>query len=395
MSNDILQSGIGYCKQTLKYLVDKYGLTAVQEEAARQPDFAAIVNEIMGGSAEPVPTLTPFSTRGNEILLNGSPFKFSGVNFRELIGYDNVIMPYASPSDVIIQLDGAKSSGMRVVRFYGAHVSLSVDAAIPRVKHILDELQKRDLYGIVVLTDGAQSGFQVADSPQNRGGTPNRYTERFLLEGGFRENYKPYAEAMASAIGDHDALFSIEIANELTTIDLNPSIAKCDAMLAFFTEMFTTIRERAPRRMISTGLESCWQIFVLQAYQNGQYAKRLYSLPGIVGTLHTYQINNGQILGSAYEHVQSEMALTGFPLIIEETSTLWDNESTDWLENLVKATFPRISGLMQWNLSYKYAQNIGVGDGAWNAPAGTAQARRWYNLLGYFRSLSDRLRLQY
>lgn len=385
------------CVESLR--TDGAGYTWVQVATSR-PEYFAISRDV-GGIVEPYgvltewgATLSPFTVEGNKIYLDGEIFKFTGVNFRELIGYDNRIMPYANPSDVAIQLDGAKSLGMRVVRFYVSHKSLTVDAAIPRVKNILDMLHARGMYAILVLTDGAYSGFNVADTPQNRAVNGiDRYTHYFF-ERGFRENYLPYVDALTKAIGAHPAVFAVEPGNEFTTISIPPSQAQMDAFLNFYLEVSAVIRRNMPGKLISSGLESCYQLFVLESYDGGRYCERLYAIVD-VGTLHTYQSNNGQVLGSSYMHILREMQIPGVPLIIEETNTFWENESTDWLSALVKFAFSRLSGILHWNMSFPYCRDLGVGDGAWNACAGTAQARRWFNLTGFYRSLSDQLRLIY
>lgn len=400
------------CLNTL--LIDNAGYTWIQIAASR-PEWVAISRFVNGnteyygtlvqwGGATPTPTpspttapqpaLYPFTIEGNRIYLNGEPFKFVGVNFRELIGYDNRIMPYAGPHDVTVQLDGAGSLGMRVVRFYVSHKSLTVDQAIPRVRNILDMLEARGMYAILVISDGAYSGFEVKDNSQNRAVNGiDRYTHRFF-EGGYRDNYLPYVETLTKAIGSHPAIFAWEPINEATTVQVPPTQAQMDAFIAFYADVTAVIRRNSPGKMVSSGLESCYQLFVLHAYENGEYCARLYQIVDI-GTIHTYQENTGQPLGSSWMHFVREMQLSDQPLIVEEINTAWEVESTDWLAGLVKAAFSRLSGILQWNMSFPYARDIGVGDGAWNAPAGTAQSRRWFHITGFWRSLADQLRLQY
>lgn len=373
---------------------DGDGYTWVQV-ATNRPEYFAI-SRTVGNTVVPNGVLhvwgathSPFTVEGNRILLDGQPFRFTGVNFRELIGYDNRIMPYANPSDIAIQLDGAKALGMRVVRFYVAHKSLSAEAAIPRIKTILAMLEARGLYGILVLTDGVHSGFQIADTPTNRTASgADRYSHTFFA-GGFRSHYLPYVETVTAAIGAHPAIFAWEPGNEFTTVSVPPSTAQMDAFLNFYTETAAVIRRNSPGKLISSGLESCWQLFVLHAYDGERYCARLYQIVDI-GTLHTYQTN--EPLGSAYQHVLRELQLTDVPLIIEETNTFWEYESADWFNSLIRLTMGRLSGYMQWGMSFPYARDIGVGDGVWNAPTGTAQARRWHILTGFWRALSDQLR---
>lgn len=378
---------------------DALGFTWVQISTS-QPEYFAI-GRTQNGVLDAFGTLyrwgaatTPFSVDGNRLLLNGQQFKFTGVNFRELIGYDNVIMPYASPNDVVIQLDGAKQLGMSVVRFYVAHKSLSVEAAIPRVKRILDMLQARGMYAILVLTDGAYSGFEIRDNSTNRAFNGiDRYTHAFY-EGGFRQNYLPYVEAMTAGIGAHPAILSWEIGNEFTTIQIPPTTAQMDAFLNFYAETAAVIRRNSPGKLISSGLESCWQLFVTQAYDGAKYCEKLYNIVEI-GTIHTYQENTNQPLGTGWAHIVREFQIPNQVLIIEETNTYWENESTDWLSLLVKTAFVRVSGALHWNMCFTYARDIGTCDGAVNALVGTAQARRWFNITGFWKAFSEQLRLFY
>lgn len=391
MSETEIGLGLGHIELILDNLLSRNPLGDVQAEASQRPYLKEMLLKVTGETAPDVPvsTLKPFSRRGNQILYNGEPFRFTGANMRGLAWYGD-ILPYATANDVNIQLDGAKAIGMKVIRFYAAHHTRTVKQSIPRVKAILDALHARNMFGIVVLTDGAQSGFYVADTPQNRGGNPDRYTQRWV-DGGFRENYKLFVDEFTTAIGNHPALFAYCICNEYTATIFPLTIPMADNLLKLHAEISTLIATNAPQKFVSTGLESCWQGFVNHAYDGGQYARKLYALPNIhYGTCHTY-MSDGNPLGSTHEHIKRELEISGHPMIIEETNTRHEVANADWLNSLVNATLPRFSGYLQWNMSFPYCRDTGDADGLYNCDKDQHLGARWHNHVGYWRSLAERL----
>lgn len=350
----------------------------------------------------PTSNLTPFSVQGTQFIYQGKPFKFIGVNSREL-AFWGVTLQHSTKAQIADQLTGLQSLGVKVVRFYAAHRAVPASQAASLVRYVLDELKKRDMFGIVVLADGAYSGYNPPEVDGVNRATLgiNRYTERFYL-GGYEENYLPYAKHIVQQNGNHDAIFAWEPANELTTINTLPNTNLMNAYLKFYEDSTSMIRQYSPTKMIGTGLESAWQLFSVNAYGGLQYAKKLYQLPNVdFATVHTYEDQASVVpltnvpnyaLGSARDNLVHELALQECPLIIEEFCTMSTSPSPDSADRLLRATFPRASGFMWWNTLTMRSVDNGSADCLQNKPS---EDPRWHHHSGWIKGWADQLKLQY
>lgn len=393
-----IEIACGILETTLDNLLSRNPLGDVQAEVNQRPYLREMLLKVTGETAPDVPvsTLTPFSISNGGILKNGKQWKATGCNMRGAIRYNE--------HNLQGQLDGAKSVGMQIVRFYVAHNELSTQDTIPRVRHILDELQKRNMYGMLVLTDGAYSGFNVRDTYENRnseGIGKDHYTWKFY-DVGFRGAYKKHVEEITAALGNHPAIFAWGIINESFTPSFPISTAQANAMVNFFIEMSDTIRVNSPAKLISTDCIAFWETLNEFAYaNNGAYARKIIQHKNInLCTWHSYLINN-QPLGAAHLNIKKEMALFANEKSVawglQEVATAWEDESEHWFKELVKELFPFASFILVWNTGFVYEVDNGDVDGYWHAGnKDQSQERRFNNvILGFMKAFAEQLKLAY
>lgn len=364
LSLHVIETVLGYAEKD-------HGLLAIQQELAFSPEFASLYSKlksVTGGAVVPVPDPEPikgFSTRGNEILLDGAPFRFTGYNLREAAFYGEPLdeTRWTDVAFLQHQLNVAKDLGGKVIRFYAAHRNYTAEQVIPRVIHVLDHLHARGLYAIVALTDGVGSGFSLPDTTQN---FRDRHTHEFY-GGGYRQNYLPYITKMLEAIKDHPALFMVEPGNEFLVpypdfVPNPPTAKQFENIFNFFRETTTVMREIAPKPLRGTGFVSSWEVFVEQAYGGAQYAKSLFDLGMFdAACVHTYEGQRSHKWGDTGMHLEKEMALQGHPLYIGEMGMNVGTADGGWTARLGDQTAPRVSGVLQWALQ-AWPQDRGVGD---------------------------------
>jgi hypothetical protein len=347
----------------------------------------------------PVSQLAPFRVANGQILKDGRQWKFTGVNFREIAYYGTNAHPQSRPEHVDVQLQGAQDTKMQVVRFWCFHPQFSIEQSIERVRIILNKLQARGMYATLVLTDGAPQGeFFVPDTPENKDG---RYTWKWIENGYRNGKYWEAVDKITRALGSHPAVFSWQQINEATAPTYPLNAQQCEAMLDFWRQTSNLIRKNSPTKLISTGNISCWELFVLDAYGGGQYARKLALLPNIdIMTWHTY-FDNSEVLGGTYQHIQNEMNqlkdIQKVAFIVEEVMTMAHDEGDQRFKEFVKRVFPFVNGIMLWAVSFPYGQDINAhGGGIWNAGNRDAkEARRWHNVMGWVRSFAEQLALQF
>lgn len=392
-----IENAYALITQYLDYLRRQYSPDELKAALAQRPRLLEMLRQLVDVEATPVPTpstLAPFRTQGNQILYNGEPFQFAGCNIRELAYYSTAFMPYANAAAFVEQLDTARSIGFSVVRFYAFHVDGTIDLAIERTMKVLDALQARGMFGTVVLTDCAGSPFMVRErNPENWN---NGFSHRWY-GGGYNDDYLPAVKRLVAAVGNHPAIFAYEIGNELRTpFPPEPTLTQCQSMLEAFDVISTTIRLLTDQKLIATGLEHSYNLFVSNAYGGQQFSRKLYALPYIdVATVHSYQDEAGHIFGAAYERIPNEMAIDGIPMILEETGLIPSPAHLFpvFLERFVEMSITRFSGWQQWAFQ---ATRGDVGSGGGGGMTRTCDNQnpcyQWQNLVTFWTALSQRLK---
>lgn len=401
--------GLSLIHAILENLKARNGVGAIRTALAHLPALRALLHEALGEvvvevpPVEPASKLAPWRVENNQVLLDGRLWKGLGVNLRELAFYGLGIDPirWATDQHFFQQLDGVKNRKAKVIRIYCAHKNLTAEQCIPRVKRVLDEAQKRGLYVILCLTDGATSDFFVGDTAQNK---QTRYTWEWI-NGGYKNAYWSFVDKVTKALGDHPAIWAWEPINELTIPSWgspNPITAQSEAVLDFFRQVTNLIRANSPTKIISDGNISSWENFVLDAYTNGQYAAKKAQLPNLdIVSFHSYAVTP-DLLGAAGQHIRDEISLiksknvrkVGF--ILGETAARWDNSlvetSAEPVQRLVDEFF-RMGGSLAilWGWSEPHGVDIGVhGAGYWNGST-PPHSTRWHNITGWLSAVATEL----
>ena len=334
--------------------------------------------------------LSPFTTSGSQFLLNGKPFRFVGVNARELAYYGHQhygITKWTRAEHIDQQIEMAAQMKAQVVRFFAAcnideagQPRTDTQMAIRRTKAVLDKLAARKMYGLITLTDAKWSGLDVRVPAQFRGpagqpflGDAKEVLNNEFYRGGYKQGYIQFVQELVGALAGHPAIFAWAIGNEMQTYpSTDPSIADCDMFINFFKDASETIRRLSPKNLITTGIESCWHLFVLNAYERAKYCNKLYAIPTIdFATLHTYQEHgNYSNLGHNNDQIrrETELARTVWkkPIIMEEIGAVGGQSrgnGATWIAPTCQQLFDMgVSGVLQWGFS-AFDSDLGVGDG--------------------------------
>lgn len=394
--------GLGHIELILDNLLSRNPLGDIQAEVNQRPYLREMLLKVTGKGVPDVPipppsTLSPFHVSNGQLFKDGKLFKAMGMNFRELPFYGLGLSPiqWATDSHLHEQLNGAVEYGAKIIRVYCAHPAIPLQQAIPRVQRVLDEAGKRGLYVILCLTDGAPAGeFYVPETPDLKSG---RYSWKWILGGYKTGNYRDYVEGMTSALGQHAAIFAWEPINELTALDWPLSDEKANGMLQFWKDITALIRKNSPKKLISNGNVSSWELFVERAYGGGQYAFRMATETELnLICFHSYA-DSPDALGSTGQHIRNEVDLlkanhiNDVAFILGETAGKWTDDyvetDSDPLRKLIEGVFSMgFSVVLYWAVSFPYGKDIGVhaqGYPNWNQqPLST----RWFNAMGLFRA---------
>jgi endo-1,4-beta-mannosidase len=215
--------------------------------------------------------------------VNGEPFKHVGANVAQLV--------YEHPDRVWDELNRLKNAGVKDVRVFLPNSALTPEQVGNHLQVLLDQAQSLGMKATVSLTHfarqefytesrpeflqgGAQAGFQVvkgderyADEPVyqrnddgsvkvGQDGKPVLAIGHSVLgddwlRGGYKENFKPFAEYIVDRFKNHPGVFAWEVANETKSYGTPPDL---EAVKGFYSDMVATIRAKDPNHLISAGL---------------------------------------------------------------------------------------------------------------------------------------------
>jgi len=339
------------------------------------------------------PSLKPtgqFQIDGIQFTLNGTPFRFVGVNVREIAYYGYRAWGPAfhganNEGHITLQLDVAKQMYAQVFRLYAPyHKDLDgnrtkIEDAVTRIKNVLDEAEKRNMFALISLDDAKQSGFNVGVLDHAKYREPdNRYNMDYYKEG-YKETYIPFVEALLNpkhGIAGHNALFAWGVCNEAQVSPYTPFQALPDDVVPTFLEYFKhsseVIRSLDSKTMITTGIEAAHNVFVEHAYENSWTVDKLYGDIETIdfATVHSYQTNENpdHYLGHNHDKGLKELRRAKStwqkPVVVEEMGPTGgpNRHGGGWVNQAVKGWFDAgAAGCMQWGFSAADG-DIGVGD---------------------------------
>jgi hypothetical protein len=294
----------------------------------------------------PNDTIKPY---GSEFYLNGTTFRFVGVNIRGLVHYgykDQLYWPDFSHVDE--NLDGVKSLGGKVIRIFAPSQVTTHQENVNRLKNVLDKMDARGLKAIICLTDLYNTGYCPQGDFSYYSTQPGGWTllDDVWFAGGYRNNYLPFVQLAITQLKDHNAIFAWELGNELTDIK-NPN-----NIINFALTVSSTIKSIDTTHMVTTGFIG------IDHTQIGETAGyNLYASPYLdFITQHCY---NGEDQTQNWT-VHSRL---GKPLIIEEFGweTTYGYRTVVTLSEMNKWLDTRAArGFMHWGYQ---AQSIDIGDG--------------------------------
>jgi hypothetical protein len=279
------------------------------------------------------PTHPFLSSAGDQLLLDGEPYRFVSLNAFTLTGCGNPEELFDEPAL------GAFFSSLRpqsLVRTYafrtvpGEGIDATIRAAV-RAGQLLN----------LVLTDANGSC----------GDSGVRKDEAWYAEG-FRTDYLPWVREIASRYADQPAIGMWELIS--SPIDVQPATLR-----AFYDEVGGVVHDLAPNHLVSSGTHGVWAVGGVAGYQ------LIHESPGIdVAGFRDYDQN----LGAPPNLEAALLALAGSkPLILGEagvyaspqgdaaqvlngrTCVSWDerrNVMASWIE-ASRAT--SLAGIHVWN----------------------------------------------
>ncbi|MFN8475302.1 MAG: GH25 family lysozyme [Anaerolineae bacterium] len=219
------------------------------------------------GEREPEPAITTplagFVRRENgELRLDGQPFRFVGVNTRELVHYGNhAVNQNCNEEQIGQQLDAARQMGTSVARVFLAHRAYDPNTLADEVGNRL--AATLDIaYGPIDSPRPNPIRLLVAFTDYNKGrGYYLRQDEPFFNPAGFlegvewyggewRTNYWPFVEAIVSRFRNDPRIFGWEVGNELK-LPADP-----ETFLGFMTLVTSEIKELDPNHLVSSGIIS-------------------------------------------------------------------------------------------------------------------------------------------
>lgn len=323
-----------------------------------------------------------FSITNGQFYLNGSPFKFVGVNLRELAwyGFPGSVTQYAQPQHQDIQLDVAKEMRARVIRMYAPFSGSDAQTAIKKLEVALDKVHKRGMFALVTLDDSKGSGFNVpCDGGRYR--VPAAYNAAYFREG-YRQTYIPFIKTVIGALKGHDGLFAWGVCNEAQVhphppVDPPDMLTIAEEFFQYYKYVTALIRDLDPNTLITTSIESCHHLFVEHAYEGKNYADKLYKLPTLdFATIHSYRDREkydnpiGHRAIEAIREAERAKKVWKKPIIMEEIgpvggffNDLGRSNGGEWIAGALDQLFNQYgySGVMQWGFQGT-TDNIGAGD---------------------------------
>lgn len=290
------------------------------------------------------------TAQGTHFVVLGRQFQFTGVNLRGLAYYDTDKYQHARQRD---QLKAAREMGARVVRLFLPHKDAPTSEVKARLTNLLNLLRSEfpDIYLIVALTDLYINSNHF---PQGDERFYVKYPDNWTLlgrqwfEGGYKQNYLPFVEAIVSAFRKEPHILAWDIGNELKLPEARP------VFIDFNLAMAQRIRELDGNHLIATGMMSTRHAGLQFPGQ-----RRLYGSPHIdLVTNHIYNAD--------YRDDDSALAAElKKPFLVEEAGfdAAREDNRTERIRQDMKTMFERgARGYMQWGFMAGSDNNDGDKD---------------------------------
>ena len=327
-------------------------------------------------------------------FVDGRPFRFVGANANEI--------PYIALGDADSELAYAQQLGLKVIRVWGVDDGLDADQMAGTLRPFLDKAAARGLFVTIALThnyrqaDWVRGGATIHAVPNDAhpngfvpdrsAPDPNEQANGFYsracggglwclndkwLDWGYTAYYKPYALRLVSLLADHKAIFSWDIANEVTGSSADRWIVQ--RVTSFYVTMAAAIKQADPNHMVTTGMISTsW------AAMQDSDRDAIYKSPNVdYLTIHEYDIPGGDQFNLSHQddEVWRANVRYGKPVVVEEVGVHRDDVGAEE-QALSSYTTRRLSpadksfevtGIMQFG--FCSPARPFVGDGVWGNQA--------------------------
>ncbi|GAB1623828.1 cellulase family glycosylhydrolase [Agarivorans albus] len=259
-----------------------------------------------GGADAPVIAAEPItdfvSQSGEQLLLNGEAFRFSGTN--------NYYMHYGDNKAITTVLDDAQKMGLNVIRVWGfmdgishghtmqpemgVYSSAEAKSGLERLDFTIAEANKRGIRLVIALTN---NWGDFGGMPQYVNWIGGDHHDDFYREAEAREAYKNYVAHVLSHTNKYTGVAYVEDPTIMTWELANEPRAQSDTsgelLYAWAKEMSDYVRELAPKQLIALGSEG---FFTRPGEEDWAYNgnegvdwERILTLSNInYGTFHLY-----------------------------------------------------------------------------------------------------------
>lgn len=181
-----------------------------------------------------------------------------GINSRELAFCGLERVTGTSQADIPALLDHAKALGVKLVRFYTACVDVDAVESANRVQYVLDELQRRDMLGIMVLNDSLASGFCIPGDENYRVNMPHGHLSfEWYARKAYTGNYFNHVRILLGKVGKHPAFGSADSINEMGGYGRQGGYIPVEdtaAMRQFAVDSIALVRSLAPNAWVNLGI---------------------------------------------------------------------------------------------------------------------------------------------
>jgi hypothetical protein len=214
----------------------------------------------------------------------------TGVNMREFAFFGTPVVPFTTTALQDAQLAALRSLGVKVVRIFGTHVSMSTSQVINQLRTALVKIGGAGMRAIVCLNDGLGSGFFPKGDEAFHNQVQGHVNREYFTQNGYRTHFVPQVKAITEALAASPHILMWELGNEFA-IHPQPAVAADgEAFLRFADEVGELIKRATPRVLVSTGLVNTNHIAAPGPTARGTFARRLYSLDSMdVISIHYYQ----------------------------------------------------------------------------------------------------------
>lgn len=328
-------------------------------------------------------------SQDGEFMLDGTRFRFIGVNTRGLVHYGNgdpsdPFLRHTHPEHRTTQLAEAQRMGARVVRVTLAYRSSTTEQVKERLAELLRLAHQYDLYILPAFMDVHH------DTQLYPAGEEERYTVeahvRMLgtgfYEKGYRKRYLPFVREIVSTFRDVPRIFAWELGNEFKPFAGPQGPFYPQLFIEFAHHMADEIHELDSQHLITTGIISTANLACLP-----DQARALYRHPHLdFLTVHTY---DGE--GTGDDHLLAQEL--GKPLIVEEIGFSGPDRVERVKEALALWLEQREArGFMQWGFM---ATSEDIGDGAHGRgmdPVLPSNKKYWDGLFQAYQERANRLK---